>query len=133
GRGLGAGGGSGVIGGLRVLDVPAAGGAVPAGDRGGRGVRLALGGGQDARLGIGSHWGGRIGHTRHAEGGAADDSGRDDWQREVADEATAVVGVHLSYPVSVDFWSLASAWSGGYSTIARSGPVVYPVIGQRTG
>jgi len=43
---------------------------------------------------------GSVGRAGQAEGGAADDAGRDDRQGEVAGEAG---GVNLSSPVSVDF------------------------------
>jgi len=70
----------------------------PARHRLGRRVRLDVGRRDDRRrfhVGVG-----RAGRAGQAEGGAADDAGRDDRQGEVAGEAG---GVNLSSPVSVDF------------------------------
>src|SRR6185312_4949629 len=74
--------------------------------------------------------GGRVGRTGQAEGGAADDACRDDREGEIAGEAG---GVHLSFPVSVDFWCLAPVCSGDDSRLPCHGRFVCPVIGGCTG
>jgi hypothetical protein len=85
----------------RLQDIDLVDPAVPAGARHrfGRRVRLDVGRRDDVRR---AHVGvvGRVGRAGQAEGGAADDAGRDDRQGEVAGEAG---GVNLSSPVSVDF------------------------------
>ena len=69
---------------------------------------------------------GGAGRAGQAEGGAADDAGRDDRQGEVAGEAG---GVNLSSPVSVDFWCSVPVCSGDDSRLPPRGRFVCPAIG----
>src|SRR6478672_7989780 len=99
----------------------------PAGERGGRWLRVGVRGGHDRGAGavLGGGDGG-VGHSCQAEGGTAEDSGRDDREGDVASD---VVG-HFSFLVSVRFSDSRPVCSGDDLRMPKSDSDVCRPIGR---